>query len=83
VPPVRVDEIVAALSRSLGEVRARDAVVSAANERGLSGPSMSRDEALALLETMTETAGAVGLCARFTRSYLMLQWARGTVARGG
>ena len=69
------DEVIAALSSSIGEEKARAAVQETCTSMGIDRATMTRDDALSLLEQIAETPGVVGVCARFSRSRFILQWA--------
>ena len=68
-------DIIAALSSSLGEEKARAAVEEACRGLGVDQVTMTRDEALDVLENIAQTPGVVGVCARFCRSRFILRWA--------
>lgn len=70
-----VDEVIAALSSSIGEEKARAAVEDTCDSMGVERRTMTRDDALAVLESIADTPGVVGVCARFSRSRFILQWA--------
>ncbi len=62
----------AQLAQALGDEKARDVVADAALELGLTGPSVTREQALEVLADVAETPGIVGVCARFARTRVML-----------
>lgn len=64
-----------ALSPAVGEEKARAAVAAAVVALDLDPRHLSRDDVLRLLECIATTRGVVGVCARFARSRLILQWA--------
>jgi hypothetical protein len=69
---IRLEVLIAALSKAVGEDKARAAVMQAATELGYLGPELSRDAALSILETVAEAGGLVGVTARFARTRLLL-----------
>jgi hypothetical protein len=76
VTEVRIEDLVAVLGASLGDDKARETLTEAVRTLGLDPARMSREQALSVLEHLTETPGIVGVTSRFGRSRLMLQWAR-------
>jgi hypothetical protein len=67
--------VTGALSPAVGEEKARAAVDSAIDVLSLDGRRMTRDDVLRVLERIAQAKGVVGVCARFARSRLILQWA--------
>jgi len=72
---VLLDDVIGALAFSIGEDKARAAVADACISLGIHHHAMTRDDALAVLESIAQTPGVVGVCARFSRSRFILQWA--------
>jgi hypothetical protein len=69
------------LSPAVGEEKARAAVDAAIDVLSLDGRRMTRDDALRVLERIAQAKGVVGVCARFARSRLILQWASDDYSR--
>ncbi|MEM6993732.1 MAG: hypothetical protein AAF721_24675 [Myxococcota bacterium] len=60
------------LAQAMGEEKAREVVETTATELGLAGSSLTREQALEVLERIADTPGIVGVCARFARTRVML-----------
>jgi hypothetical protein len=78
---VAVDDIVSTLGASIGEREARQAIERALARLGIEDPEIPRQTTLHILELVAATPGSVGVCARFTRSRFLLQWAGETLER--
>lgn len=70
-----------ALSPAVGQEKARAAVESAIDALSMDGRRMTRDDVLRVLEKIAQAKGVVGVCARFARSRLILQWASDDYSR--
>ena len=68
----RSDDIAALLSPALGEEAAQDRVGTAVALEGKVGRSMTKPEALAVLERIAAEDGMVGTVARFAKTRLLL-----------
>lgn len=68
-------ELVDALSGSVGEEVAGNALRETANQLGVGPESFTEQEALSVLEVLADRAGLLGITARFARSRLMARWA--------
>jgi hypothetical protein len=66
-------DLVAMLSRSIGEEAATVAVVRAADSLGL-GHELSIDAALRVLEILANEPGLVGVAARFSKARAHMNW---------
>ncbi len=75
-PPVALEELVGVIGASVGDEKAREVLLEAARGLGLDPRAMTRQEALALLESLAHTPGIIGVSSRFGRSRLLLKWAR-------
>jgi hypothetical protein len=60
-------EVLSFLSPSLGDEKARDALGHYARTLGISLTSLTRGEAIALLEAMSQASGLLGVVARFAK----------------
>ncbi len=67
-------ELVKLLSSSVGEEKATEAIVQAAQRIGIGADEFDRDQALKVLETIAETPGLVGITARFAKTRVHLKW---------
>ena len=70
-----------ALSPAVGEEKARAAVEAAIDVLSLDARRLTRDDVLRVLERIAQAKGVVGVCARFARSRLILQWASDDYSR--
>lgn len=75
------EEIAMALSSSVGEEKAREAVAEAAEHLGLFTEALSHSDALEVLAQVASGQGLLSLTARFTRSRLLARWATETLKR--
>lgn len=73
---VPVSEVISVLGGSIGDDTAQEVVLDVCGELGLDTREVTREDALQILERLTEASGTVGVAARFGRSRLMLKWAR-------
>jgi hypothetical protein len=73
---VVVSDLVAVLGGSIGDDKARGLILDTLADLQVDTRGFTRADALAVLETLAETAGIVGVASRFARSRLMLQWGR-------
>ena len=64
------------LGASIGDEKARAALVDIGLRKSVDTRAMSREDALGLLDLLAETPGIIGVSSRFGRSRLMLKWAR-------
>lgn len=64
------DELVEALSRALGNEKARQLVDGACRERGIVPEQLTKSSALETLEILSNTPGLVGVTARFAKARL-------------
>lgn len=64
--------IASLLSRAIGDEKAADAVQKAMTELRLSGPVLSKDDAVRLLDNLVTKGGGVGTVARFAKVRFML-----------
>ena len=68
-----IDDLVALLSQAIGNDKAEQEILGAAEALGLSRSSaLSVPQALGILETVAESPGLVGVAARFAKSRLHL-----------
>jgi hypothetical protein len=73
--------VIGALSHAVGEEKARAAVEAAIEDMALDRGHLSREDVLRVLERIAQAKGVVGVCARFARSRLILQWASDDYSR--
>jgi hypothetical protein len=73
--------ITSALSPAVGEEKARAAVDTALEALSMDRGHLSREDVLRVLERIAQAKGVVGVCARFARSRLILQWASDDYSR--
>lgn len=71
---VDLQDLIDALSSSIGEEKASAAVETAARSKGLQSSSCTQDQALAVLDVVSESPGLVGVAAKFARSRIVLAW---------
>jgi hypothetical protein len=76
-----ITTVTGALSPAVGEDKARAAVEAAIDVLSLDGRRLTRDDVLRVLERIAQAKGVVGVCARFARSRLILQWASNDYSR--
>ncbi len=74
-PTVTAEEVWRRLSPSVGDEVAEHAVVVTMQAVGLTGPSLTLEAALKVLEQIANSEGLLGVTARFARSRWMLQLA--------
>jgi hypothetical protein len=72
-PPGRGVDLKGLLAPSLGEEKAREAVAEYAKTLGLSSATLSRADAVTLLEAMSRASGLLGVVARFAKVRLLLK----------
>lgn len=70
--PDLAQTIVDSLAASLGEVKARELVAQALERSGVDPKTLTRREALEVLERIAKKPGLVGITARFVKSRLLL-----------
>jgi hypothetical protein len=70
-PPFTID-LLPWLAPALGREKARDATTAAAHRLGLDPRSLSREQAMTVLDELAREGGIVGVVARFARSRLVL-----------
>ena len=66
--------LITLLRESVGDTVAAEAIDRAAAELALNGTTLSRAQALKLLERVAENEGLVGIAARFAKSKIHLGW---------
>lgn len=67
------DELVEALSRALGNEKAKQVIDNACRERGIVPEQLTKSSALETLEALSHTPGLVGVTARFAKARLALK----------
>ena len=67
-----LEQMVSLLAPSLGEERSRDAIAAAAEQLGVKVPQCTRENALAILESLSTDAGLIGIVARLAKAQLRL-----------
>ena len=70
--PAETIDLLPLLAPALGTEKARDATTAAAHRLGLDARSLSREQAMAVLDELAREGGIVGVVARFARSRLVL-----------
>jgi hypothetical protein len=70
--PPPVFDLIPLLAPALGAEKARDAIVSAAEFRGLEASALSHASALVVLDEIAKTGGIVGVVARFAKARFLL-----------
>jgi hypothetical protein len=68
-----ISDLIAQLSRAIGDEKAADAVYQAMGELRIPGPTLSETEVIRLLELLATRGGGVGTVARFAKVRFMLQ----------
>jgi hypothetical protein len=72
-PPIAVEEIIALLAPALGDSVARDTVTRYAANLGAVSSQLTRAQATAMLESMSQANGTLGVVASFAKARLILQ----------
>jgi hypothetical protein len=72
--PLRIDELVAFFTSSVGEEKAREAVGAVLSRMHLAHKNeLNRAEALSVLDEIATTPGIVGVAARFAKARILLR----------
>lgn len=72
-PGVAVVDLLPLLAPALGTEKARDATNAAAVRLGLDARSLTRDDAVAVLDELARAEGIVGVVARFAKARFLLE----------
>lgn len=67
-------KLVDMLSKSLGEEKANDVIVTAAKDLGLAVELFSQEDALKLLDKLSQTPGLIGIVSRLAKIHVRLDW---------
>jgi hypothetical protein len=70
--PTSAIDLVGLLAPALGAEKARDATESSCGKLGFDARTLSRDEALHVLDDLTKNEGIVGVVARFAKARFLL-----------
>jgi hypothetical protein len=70
-------ELVALLAPTVGQEKSEETIATAARLKRITDEAVTRDQALAIFELLTETAGIVGVTARFAKVRMMLRFQGG------
>jgi hypothetical protein len=70
---IAVVDLLPLLSPALGTEKARDATTATAVRLGFDARSLSRDEALAVLDDLARSEGIIGVVARFEKARFLLE----------
>jgi hypothetical protein len=74
-PPASVsDDLMSLLAPSLGEDKAREAILHTSRALHLSSAGLTRDDALAILEEMAKAPGLLGVAARLGTARFLLRY---------
>jgi hypothetical protein len=73
-------DLASLLSQTLGQTKARQEIMRVVDEKGYSPASLSQEEALDVLERLTEQEGIVGISARFAKGRVHLVWKASSAA---
>ena len=75
--PLTIDlrEVIDLFAGTMGSEKSEEIVTAAARRLGFAGERLDRTRALALVDSLADEAGMVGLCARFAKARLILRFA--------
>jgi hypothetical protein len=71
-PSAMLEQMVSLLAPSLGEERSRDAISTAAEQLGVKTAQCTRENALAILESLSKDGGLIGVVSRLAKAQLRL-----------
>lgn len=67
-------KLVGMLSKSLGEEKANEVIILAATELKISKEVFDQEEALKVLDKISQTPGLVGIVSRLAKVHVRLDW---------
>jgi hypothetical protein len=74
---IPLSELVTLLAPTVGQEKSEETIATAARLKRITDESVTREQALAIFELLTETPGIIGVSARFAKVRMMLRFQGG------